>query len=80
MSKKMIRELDSVALTRDVPEHGLKAGDVGRVVFCYGSGEAYEVEFLAGDGSTLAVLTLEGEDVRALGPSDTFRVRTASKD
>lgn len=76
----MIQELDSVALTRDLPEHDLKEGDVGRVVFCHGSGEAYEVEFLAGDGSTLAVLTLEADDVRALGRSDTFRVRTASND
>lgn len=74
----MIRELDSIALTRDIPEHGLERGDVGRVVFRHGSGEAYEVEFLAGDGTTLAVLTLEADDVRPLGRNDTFRVRTAS--
>lgn len=72
----MIRELDSIALTRDLPEHGLQEGDVGRVVFCHGSGEGYEVEFLAGDGRTLAVLTLEAVDVRPLGPRDKFHVRT----
>lgn len=72
----MIKELDSVALTRDLPEHDLKAGDVGRVVFCYGPGKGYEVEFLAGDGTTLAVLTLEAGEIRALERSDTFRVRS----
>jgi hypothetical protein len=76
----MIRELDSVALTRDVLDAGLETGDVGRVVFCYRSGEAYEVEFLAGDGSTLAVLTLEEDEVRPLEGSDTFHVRTESPD
>lgn len=28
----MIQELDRVALTRDVPEYGLVAGDIGAVV------------------------------------------------
>ncbi|MBI2163747.1 MAG: DUF4926 domain-containing protein [candidate division NC10 bacterium] len=28
----MIRELDTVVLTHDIPEHGLKRGDVGAVV------------------------------------------------
>lgn len=74
----MIRELDSVALTRDLPEHGLKRGDVGRVVYRYGSGEAFEVEFLAGDGSTLGVVTLEDDYVRPLERADTFHVRSTA--
>lgn len=76
----MIEELDSVALTADVPEHGLEPGDVGRVVHRYRSGEGYEVEFLAGDGSTVAVLTLGTDDLRPLERSDTFHVRTALRD
>lgn len=76
----MIRELDSVALTGDHAEHGLEAGDVGRVVHCYASGEAFEVEFFTGDGSTLAVLTLEKDAVRALDGTDTFHDRTESTD
>jgi len=28
----MIKELDSVVLTTDLPEHGLSAGDIGTVV------------------------------------------------
>lgn len=74
----MIEELDSVALTRDLPEHGLECGDVGRVVHRYDDGEAFEVEFLAGDGSTLAVLTLEADEVRPLERSDVFHARTGS--
>ncbi|MFW6010377.1 MAG: DUF4926 domain-containing protein [Gemmatimonadota bacterium] len=74
----MIEELDSVALTRNLPEHGLERGDVGKVVFRYDTGEAFEVEFLAGDGSTLAVLTLETDEVRPLERTDTFHVRSSS--
>jgi hypothetical protein len=51
-----MQELDLVVLTRDVEEFGLKSGDVGTVVHCYGQGEAFEVEFVAasgGDGSGL---------------------------
>lgn len=76
----MIHELESVALTTDLRDHGLEAGDVGKVVHRYAAGDAYEVEFLAGDGTTLAVLTLEEEDLRPLERSDTFHVRTGETD
>jgi hypothetical protein len=32
-----IRELDSVVLERDLPEHGLRRGDLGAVVHVYPS-------------------------------------------
>lgn len=35
------------------------------------------MEVLAGDGITLAVLTLERDEVRPLERTDTFHVRTA---
>jgi hypothetical protein len=54
----MIRELDGVVLMRDLPEHGLRAGDVGVVVHVYGEGIGFEVEFVTGDGKTVAVVTL----------------------
>ena len=44
----MIKELDSVVLSRDLPEYGLKKGDIGAVVHYYKSGEAFEVEFING--------------------------------
>jgi hypothetical protein len=53
----MIRELDSVVLARDLPEHGLKRGDVGTVVLVH-AGAGYDVEFMTLDGETLAVVSL----------------------
>ena len=60
----MPKELDTVALTRDVPESGLKTGDLGAIVHAYADGRAYEVEFVALDGATLALLTLPADAVR----------------
>ena len=72
---EMIRELDTVALTRDVEERGLKRGDVGAVVHCYEDGAAFEVEFVTADGRTVAVLTLSARDVRRLGERDILHAR-----
>lgn len=65
-----IKELDAVALTCDVPEHGLKRGDVGTAVLVHGHGEAFEVEFVDYDGQTIALLTLELTQVRPLRAGD----------
>ena len=61
---RVIKELDVVVIARDVPEHGLISGDVGTVVHCYGDGEAYEVEVVAANGHTVALLTLPSASVR----------------
>ncbi len=37
----MIHELETVVLTHDVPEYGLKKGDVGAVVHRYADGGAF---------------------------------------
>ena len=62
----MITELETVALTRDVPEHELVAGDIGTVVHLYRDQDAAEVEFVRADGITIAVLTLRATDIRPL--------------
>ena len=62
----MIRELESIVLTDDVPEHNLKRGDVGTVVLVHHGGEGYKVEFVALDGETIAVVTLEASQVRPI--------------
>lgn len=67
---KPINELDCVALTCDLPHHGLMRSDVGTVVMVHGSGEAFEVEFVGYDGHTVALLTLERSQVRPLEPRD----------
>jgi hypothetical protein len=64
MSAQMIRELDQVVLTSDVPAEGLVAGDVGTVVLVHQEGKGYEVEFTTLDGETVAVVTLSAFQVR----------------
>ena len=63
----MIKELDPVVLATDVPEYGLKAGDIGTVVLIHGGGKGYEIEFMALDGETIAVATLPAAKVRPVG-------------
>lgn len=65
----MIRELDEVVLTCDLPEQQLAAEDIGTVV--HGEGRGYEVEFMTLDGETIAVSTLRTDQGR--------RARTASR-
>ena len=72
-----MHESDPVALTRDLPDHGLRRDDVGAVVHTYGGG-TYEVEFVTGNGATAAVLTLDASAIRPLEPSDRLHVRSAS--
>jgi hypothetical protein len=65
-----IKELDVVALTSDLPEFGLKRGDVGTAVLTHGDGAAFEVEFVGYDGRTIALLTLDKSQVRPLCARD----------
>jgi hypothetical protein len=65
-----IKELDAIALTSDLPDHGLKRGDVGAVVLVHGVGDAFEVEFIDYEGRTVALLTLERSQVRSLHAGD----------
>ena len=76
-----MRELDSVVLTRDVPNHGLAAGDVGAIVHVY-PGPVYDVEFVSAGGDTAALLTLPGSHLRLSAPTDILhaRPRTAPTD
>ncbi len=61
-----MKELDSVVLTRDLPKHGLKEGDIGTIVLVHSAGAGYEVEFIALDGETMAVISLPTEEVRSV--------------
>lgn len=71
----MIKELDIVVLTTDVPNEGLERGDVGTVVHAYEDGQAFEVEFMALDGETAAVVTVESLQVRPVGRRDITHAR-----
>ncbi len=62
----MIEEHDSVVLRVDLPEHNLRAGDVGTVVHIYADSKAYEVEFFTLNGETLDIVTVEANQLRAV--------------
>lgn len=52
--------LDVVELRRDIPEHGLRRGRVGAIVELLPP-DCYEVEFVAPDGHTDAMLALSAD-------------------
>ena len=60
----MIKEHDRVVLREEIPDQGLKTDDVGTVIHVHNKGEAFEVEFIALDGETLAIATLDASQVR----------------
>jgi len=68
--------LDVVVLRRDLPMHGLRAGDLGTVVEHYGPA-SIGVEFVAASGRTQALVRLSPEDVRAVADDDLVAVRPA---
>ena len=68
--------LETVVLNRDLPEHGLRAGDLGAVVEVYGA-ESVEVEFVRASGHTKALVTLKSEDLRAVAATDMLTVRAS---
>jgi hypothetical protein len=70
-----------VILTRDVPEHGVRAADVGTVVERHvvpGVEEGYSVEFFDMTGNTVAVVTVPASALRQPPPADRPAVRALS--
>ena len=71
-----------VILTLDVPESGLRAGDVGTVVerhvIAGVADEGYSVEFFDMTGNTVAVVTLAASALRLPTPADRPAVRALS--
>ncbi|MCY4637518.1 MAG: DUF4926 domain-containing protein [Acidobacteria bacterium] len=75
----MLAEHDRVVLTEDLPPTCLKAGDVGTIVHIHRGGEAFEVEFLALDGSTAAVETVLGSRLRPVAVTDLTHARVLER-
>lgn len=73
------KELDTVVLDRELPDHGLRKGDLGAVVQVY-EPEALEVEFVTASGRTQALVTLKAGDVRAVKDEDLISVRSLAHD
>lgn len=71
----MIKELDSIVLTVDVPQQGLKKGDVGTVVLMHDT-KGCEVEFMTLAGETLAVISLPVDQIRPIGQREIAQARS----
>ena len=69
--------LDCVVLVEDLPEFGLRAGDLGTIAAIY-EPDGLEVEFVKASGETQAVLTLTEADVRPIRADDIISVRPLS--
>lgn len=70
-----MKEHDIVVLMEDLPDHGLRAGDLGTVVLVHGDEEGYEVEFATLAGETMAVVALDPRQVRAIGRDEIAHAR-----
>jgi len=70
----MFNLLDTVVLDRDLPEQGLRRGDLGAVVDVQPP-DGLEVEFVLASGKTQALVSLRAADVRAVAEGDLIAVR-----
>jgi hypothetical protein len=74
----MIPEFSRAVITIDLPDYGLRAGDVGTIVHIVEGGEAYLVEFFTLDGETIDVVMLEANQVRPAGSEEIAHARSLS--
>ena len=63
--KDKIKSLDAVAVIEDLPEHGLRRGEVGTVVERWKDG-AFEVEFSDESGEAYAFVALQSDKLMPL--------------
>ncbi len=71
-----MKELNQVILRVDIPEQRLKKGDIGTIVLEHQAGAAFEVEFMTLTGETIAIVTLEADQVRPIGKREIANART----
>ena len=69
--------LDTVVLDRDLPEHGLRSGDLGAILQVY-EPDSLDIEFVTASGKTQALVTLKVGDVRPVQDSDLISVRSVA--
>jgi hypothetical protein len=71
----VLEETELAVLTVDLPEYGLRAGDIGTVVLVHGR-TGYEVEFMTLEGEMVAVTSLQTAQVRPIGSREVAHVRS----
>lgn len=79
MVEETIERFSTVVLTEDLPEEELVAGDSGTAIDIYDEGAAYEVEFFALSGDTIAVATVESKMIRPATRGDVTHSRVTSR-
>jgi hypothetical protein len=72
------RGLETVVLERDIPERGLRKGDLGAVVELYDP-DGLEVEFVRASGKTQALVELKTSDVRSVRDEDLVSIRSIAR-
>lgn len=75
MAYKLFEE---VVLRKDIPERGLKKGDVATLVEhhpVFGGEDGYSLELFNAIGETLAVITVPESFIEELTPDEIFAVR-----
>ncbi|MDQ3606600.1 MAG: DUF4926 domain-containing protein [Gemmatimonadota bacterium] len=80
MAGPKLGELELAALRVNLPQHGLVAGDVGTVVLVHADHQGYEVEFVSADGRTIAVETLEADQVTRIEGKRILHARKLAMD
>lgn len=73
------RLFESIVLERELPEHRLHRGDTGAIVELY-EPDGVEVEFMDAAGRTLAVVTLNVDDIRPVDDDDLAKRAKARTD
>jgi hypothetical protein len=71
-------ELEAVVLERDIPERGLRKGDLGAVVELYDP-DGLEVEFVGASGKIQALVKLKTSDLRSVRDEDLVSVRSIAR-
>ena len=67
-----------MALTHDIPDHGLRRGDVVRLVdhhIAQGGREGYSVEVCNAVGDTIVVTTVDASSLEPLQSDEVFSIR-----
>lgn len=80
----MIKEHEEAVLTRDLPEEGLAAGDVGTVIAVHedekGEAASYTLEIFGLAGETLAMVTVAASAVREVHGGEVIHARELGKE
>ena len=70
-----MEELERVALTEDISEHGLRAGDIGMIAHIYNDHKGYEVEFVTLSGDLIALVSVYPNQIRPLESDEIANAR-----